>query len=115
MAASWPGLRWSSIPWRGTPSGGGGARGAGGVAGGVGRAGGRTIEPSYFLPKALWLARHEPHRYDAARHLLSCPGLLLLRLTGRAVTVLHTQAFRHYYWRDDVLDALGLDRARLPP
>ena len=75
----------------------------------------RPIEPWYFLPKALWLARHEPALYAASAHLMSAPELLALALTGVARTVLHTEAFRHYYWTEELVRRLGLGPERFPP
>lgn len=76
---------------------------------------GRRVESWYFLPKALWLARHEPAVYEASAYLMSAPEHLALTLTGVARTVLHTEAFRHYYWSDDVVRRAGLGLERFPP
>ena len=76
---------------------------------------GRPVESWHFLPKALWLARREPRSYEASAHLMSCPEYLSLLLTGVARTVLHTEAFRHYYWSDEIVEKLGLDPRKLPP
>ncbi|MBW4021650.1 MAG: xylulokinase [Proteobacteria bacterium] len=72
-------------------------------------------------PKLMWLKRHEPEALDRARHLLLPKDVIRLHLTGERVTDvsdaagtwLLDQAARR--WSDRAIDALGIDRALLPP
>ncbi len=75
----------------------------------------------FTAPKLLWLRRHEPEAYRRIRHVLLPKDYVRLRLTGERVTevtdasgtlLLDVGARR---WSDDVLAALELDPAWLPP
>ncbi|HET9508184.1 MAG TPA: xylulokinase [Gaiellaceae bacterium] len=75
----------------------------------------------FTAPKLLWLRRHEPEVYARIRHVLLPKDYVRLRLTGeRAVdaadasgTLLFDVAQRR--WSTEVLDALELPAAWLPP
>jgi sugar (pentulose or hexulose) kinase len=83
--------------------------------------GGRA-SAEWLLPKALWLARHEPARYRAAAHIIELHDWLLYRLTGAwtASLGLACSGWAHVPqlggWQDELLDGLGLAqlRAQLP-
>jgi xylulokinase len=81
----------------------------------VARATGRYVDPSFFLPKALWLFRHKPRLYRDAAHLLACPDFVDLFLTGRACTVLPSEPFKPYIWTREAVEKLGMDPAKFPP
>ena len=53
----------------------------------VGRQIGRRIDPSFFLPKALWIRRAAPEVYERTRYFFSCPEYVAYILTGTAVTL----------------------------
>lgn len=61
---------------------------------------GKGWNGSYVLPKALWLARHEPVVMQACSQLLLPLDFLMLRLTGRTATD-HTMAGGTMYYRND--------------
>ncbi len=72
-------------------------------------------------PKLMWLRRHEPERFAAARALLGASDVITYRLSG-ALQVEHNWALESGFVRlasggyDDRLIALGrLDRSLLPP
>jgi xylulokinase len=75
----------------------------------------------FTAPKLLWLRRHEPEVYARIRHVLLPKDYVRLRLTGeRAVdaadasgTLLFDVARRR--WSTEVLEALELPAAWLPP
>jgi xylulokinase len=75
----------------------------------------------FTAPKLLWVRRHEPEVWAAARHLLLPKDYVRLRLTGERVidvaeasgTLLFDVAGRR--WSDEVCDALGIPVALLPP
>src|SRR5215813_13442481 len=47
----------------------------------LGNTGGQ-VSPEWMLPKALWLARHDPARYSAARKIVDVHDWVLFHLTG---------------------------------
>jgi xylulokinase len=75
----------------------------------------------FTAPKLLWLRKHEPDAYARIAHVLLPKDYVRLRLTGeRAIdvadasgTLLLDVAGRR--WSPDVLSALELDEAWLPP
>ena len=75
----------------------------------------------FTAPKLLWIRSHEPDTWSQAAHLLLPKDFVRLRLTGdhaidkadAAGTLLLDLAARE--WSDEVLAALELDPAWLPP
>ncbi|MBA2460545.1 MAG: xylulokinase [Actinobacteria bacterium] len=75
----------------------------------------------FTAPKLLWLRNHEPETYERIRHVLLPKDYVRLRLTGEQAidvadasgTLLFDVGGRR--WSDEVLDALELPRAWLPP
>lgn len=82
---------------------------------------GSRANASATAAKLLWLRRHEPERWQAAAHLLLPKDYLRLRLTGvqgtdvtdASGTLLYDVAARE--WSAEVLGALGIPAALLPP
>lgn len=81
---------------------------------------GKRASAAYTLPKLLWLRRHEPEMYDAARWFLMPQDYLVARMTGRAVTD-HTLAsgtmlyeLEGRQWSSTLCGRFGLDPTRLP-
>src|SRR5262245_52014955 len=74
----------------------------------------------FTAPKLLWLAEHEREVYERIAHVLLPKDYVRLRLTGEHAidvadasgTLLFDVAQRR--WSDEVLDALGVERAWLP-
>lgn len=79
------------------------------------------LSPIAVLPKLLWLARHEPERLGAARSLLLVKDYITWKLTGVKTTDPSDAAstglydFRTGDWNAQLLAALGLNAALLPP
>jgi xylulokinase len=75
----------------------------------------------FTAPKLLWLRRHEPDTFARIRRVLLPKDYVRLRLTGRhaidAADASGTLLFdvRGRRWSDEVLDALELPAAWLPP
>ena len=75
----------------------------------------------FTAPKLLWLRRHEPDAYRRIARIMLPKDYVRLRLTGEwatdvadaSGTLLLDVAART--WSDDVLDALELPAAWLPP
>jgi xylulokinase len=76
---------------------------------------GGFVDPSFFLPKALWIKNHAPELYEKTRWFLAAPEFLVYALTGEARTVFPSPGFDRWYWNDRVLDAAALDREKFPP
>ena len=79
------------------------------------------IDAAYITPKLLWLSRHRPDVYEAARWFLTASGFLTARLTGVATCDL-TQAYgfhafdmHHDRWDEGAAASLGIPLDRLPP
>ena len=78
------------------------------------------VNPTWPACKILWWRRHEPDLFTRAARFLLVEDLLLHRLTGRFVTeggVLCTTLLydiRSGGWWPPMLEAVGLDPARLP-
>jgi xylulokinase len=75
---------------------------------------GRYLDPTFYLPKALWLAKNRPDVYAETEHFLSCPESMLFWLTGEAVTILPGTHFLQYFWDDPLLESLGLEKTKFP-
>jgi FGGY-family pentulose kinase len=76
---------------------------------------GGSLSPQWMLPKALWLARHEPQTYARAAWVVEATDLLTYRLTGQWTASLDNVTAKWNYvrplggWPLDVLAAVGLD------
>ena len=81
----------------------------------IGERTGRAREASFFLAKIYWVFRHAPELYRQTHGFVSGPEYVALRLTGRWHTALPAPAFQRYYWDDELVDALAMDPAKLPP
>ena len=75
---------------------------------------GGQVSPEWMLPKALWLARHDPARYAAARRIVDVHDWVMFRLTGRWSLAQATIAAEWSYdplaggWPAGLLADLGL-------
>jgi xylulokinase len=79
------------------------------------------LTPGMAGPMLAWLAAHEPDAYAATHLALQPKDWLRARLTGRFATEPSDASATLLYdltgdaWDVDVVDALGLDAAKLPP
>lgn len=81
---------------------------------------GLNLDASHTAPKIMWLADNEPETYRQAVSLPSVGGYAVAWLTGRSIqdhansssTLLYDVVKRD--WSDELIDAAGLDRAKLP-
>jgi xylulokinase len=81
---------------------------------------GLNLDASHTAPKLMWLAENEPETYRQASSLPSVGGYVVAWLTGRSIqdhansssTLLYDVRARD--WSDTLIDAAGLDRAKLP-
>ncbi|MFI1675736.1 FGGY-family carbohydrate kinase [Streptomyces sp. NPDC020607] len=80
----------------------------------------RSMQPSWALPKLLWLLKHEPAAAGTGVRLLHQPDLITWRLAGHQVASDASHALKTGYhlteerWPDGVLDELAVPRALLP-
>lgn len=78
-------------------------------------------DPGLGAPKLLWLAKHAPAALDATDVLMLPKDYVVLQLTGERCTELSDASGTMLLdcatgdWDDELLDAAGWDRARLPP
>ena len=81
------------------------------------------VDPSYIVPKVLWLRRHACDVYSRARHLLQASGYVNYRLSGAVVTDLSQEDPLQIYIKsrtqfasiEDYYDSIGLDQSKMPP
>jgi sugar (pentulose or hexulose) kinase len=83
--------------------------------------GGNRSDASNFGPKAMWLRDNLPDVYGRAAALLHCNAYLVHRLTG-VFSMDRSEAglsqlcdIRTGQYSDELIDACGLDRTKLPP
>jgi xylulokinase len=76
---------------------------------------GRYVDPTFYLPKALWIHRNKPDVYRRTRHFCTCPEFVDLFLTGTACTVLPSAQFAPYIWTPETIEQLGMDPQKFPP
>lgn len=80
----------------------------------INSAGAGPVSAEWMIPKALWLARHEPASFDTAKTVCEYQDYLNLRLTGERVASITNAAVRWHYdvraggFPDSLLDALGI-------
>ena len=75
---------------------------------------GRYVDPTFYLPKALWIYRNKPEVYKRTRHFCTCPEFVDLYLTGVARTVLPSEQFTPYIWTPETIERLGMDPKKFP-
>ena len=81
---------------------------------------GLNLDASHTAPKIMWLADTEPETYRQAASLPSVGGYAVAWMTGRSIqdhansssTLLYDVV--HRGWSDELIDAAGLDREKLP-
>lgn len=81
---------------------------------------GHTAHPMFTLFKLLWLKEHRTDVWENAKKFLFCQDLIAFELTGEYVTDQSMAARSMMYdvgrgcWSDEILNALELDKSRLP-
>lgn len=71
-------------------------------------------QPSFFLPKIAWFARHKPDIYAGARWFLGCPEYLAFVLCGEAAAFTPSEEFTPYIWGKKGIEAYQLDQRKVP-
>ncbi len=75
---------------------------------------GIDIDPTFYLPKALWIRRNQAEVYEKTAYFLSCPEYISYFLTGEASMILPGTGLENYIWTEDLLDKLDMDKSKFP-
>lgn len=75
---------------------------------------GRRLDPSFYLPKILWLKKNHPEAYNKAAYFLGCPEYILFRLTGTASSIITGPLLAEYTWSPSILGRLALPEEKFP-
>lgn len=76
-------------------------------------------DPSYMLPKIMWLKRNKQNVFTNAKKFLSANDFFVYRLTG-VIKTDELNAEKFYYspeekkYKNEILDFIGLDEKKLP-
>ncbi len=76
---------------------------------------GIDLLPTMFLPKALYIKNNMPALWKNTEYFLSTPEFISYQLTGIARTVMPLEGLRKWYWNDDCLEELGIEKEKFPP
>lgn len=76
---------------------------------------GFPLDPSFYLPKVLWLRENSPEDFERTVRFFSCPEWAAFRLCGEACTYLADPYYERYTWGGNAASALGLDASLFPP
>jgi len=72
------------------------------------------VDPTFYLPKALWFFRHAPEIYERTKFFFSCSEYVDYLLTGNAATIFPTEDYARYFWTEDSVSKLGMDWDKFP-
>jgi xylulokinase len=81
---------------------------------------GHRLSPSYSAAKILWVREHQPGLYSQAYKFLQAKDFIVARLTGNFVTDPSDASGTNLYdlirgdWSDPILEAIHLERGKLP-
>jgi xylulokinase len=81
---------------------------------------GHRIDPAYVISKILWLKEHEPDVYRKTHLFLQTKDYIVAQLTGEFVTDYSDAShlgcldIRKKVWSEEILQAVGIDKAKLP-
>jgi len=75
---------------------------------------GGFVDASFFLPKILLIKNEEPNLYKKTGCFLGCPEYLAFALTGEAHSVFPCEGFDRWFWNENVLEKLDIDKKKLP-
>lgn len=81
---------------------------------------GNPMEPTYSLPKLLWLKEHKPEIYEKTDKVLQASSYIVYKLT-QSITQDISQGYalqcfdiKNGKWHDDLIKAFGISRSYLP-
>lgn len=73
------------------------------------------LDPSFFLPKLLWIQKNHPEVARRIGVVLDCPGYILYKATGCGVNISTGPLLSKYIWTEEMIDALELPVDWFPP
>ncbi len=73
------------------------------------------VDASFFLPKALYIARQERELYDRTQVFLSTYDYINYLLTGETKAIKHSPDSGRWYYDATLLSALSLDERKFAP
>ena len=76
---------------------------------------GFPLDPSFYLPKALWFLEHRKADFERTARFFSCPEWAAYRLCGEACTYLADPYYERYTWGGPAAATLGLEASLFPP
>ena len=76
---------------------------------------GFPLDPTFYLPKALWFMENRCEDFSRTARFFSCPEWTAYRLCGEACTYLADPYYERYTWAAATASSLGLDAALFPP
>ncbi|MCL2810229.1 MAG: FGGY-family carbohydrate kinase, partial [Treponema sp.] len=75
---------------------------------------GGFVDASFFLPKILFIKKEEIDLYNKTKYFLGCPEYLAYALTGQAKSVFPCEGFDRWFWNNNVLEKLDLEKKKFP-
>lgn len=72
------------------------------------------VDPTFYLPKALWFFRHAPETYEKTKYFFSCSEYVDYLLTGNAATIFPTEDYKRYFWTQESVSKLGMEWEKFP-
>jgi len=72
------------------------------------------VDPTFYLPKALWFHRHKPGIYEKTKYFFSCPEYINYLLTGNAATILPVDEYKRYIWTEELVSQLEMEWDKFP-
>jgi len=75
---------------------------------------GISIDPSFYLPKILWLKNNRPEIYKKVRYFFSPAGFIAFHLTGESSMVFPGVGLENYVWTPELISLLDLDKEKFP-
>ncbi|MCL2720191.1 MAG: FGGY-family carbohydrate kinase [Treponema sp.] len=75
---------------------------------------GGFVDASFFLPKILYIKNDESDIYKKTKYFIGCPEYLAYALTGQAKTVIPCEGFDRWFWNNEKLEKLHLEKEKFP-
>ena len=72
------------------------------------------VDASFYLPKALWIARHKPDLYEKTRWFLPCAEFVSYFITGNAYRMIPNIHFKEFFWNESAVPRVELDAEKFP-
>ncbi len=76
---------------------------------------GEKVDPSFYLPKVLWLKDNEREAYEKTAYFLAPAEYVNFILTGEASMVFPGEGLERVLWTEELINKLDLDADKFPP